>query len=105
MRRKSQSLLLVEDDACDALLFERALSWIKAEVPIHVARNGVEAMEYLEARAQFQDRTRFSLPSMIITDLNMPKMDGLTFLSRLREHRELWIVPIIVLSSGAHPLD
>src|ERR1051325_7787946 len=105
MKRESQTLLLVEDDACDALLVEQALSWIQAEPPVHIARNGAEALEYLESRAGFCVGTRFELPSMIITDLNMPCMDGLTLLEKIGEHRDWRIVPIIVLSSAADPLD
>src|SRR3954465_3418755 len=105
MKKELQTLLFVEDDANDALLIRQALHSIDATMRIQIAHDGVNALEYLDGKGKFADRTRFEFPFLVITDINMPRMDGLTLLEAIRKRPDRGTVPVVILSSGADPLD
>jgi CheY-like chemotaxis protein len=98
----SRTILVLEDDENDALLLQRALRQANLANPIHVVRNGEEAIALLSAgEAQGQQ----SRPGLIITDLKMPLVDGLEFLKWLRHHEPLRTVPLLVLTSSTAESD
>lgn len=96
----SRPILLVEDNEDDVLLTQRAFR--RAGVPneIIVARDGVEAMEALT-----NGRFGQSLPSLVLLDLKLPKVDGMEILRRLREGDRTRIMRIIVLTSSREEKD
>ncbi len=99
------TILLVEDDENDILLIKKALKRNYVDNPIHVARNGQEAMDYLMGKGEFADREKHPFPDVVITDLKMPMVTGFELLSWIHEHPEYRVIPTIVLSSSKHDLD
>lgn len=86
------SILLVEDSSMEVMKVRRAMDSLNLAPEITEARNGKEALEAL------QDPN--NLPSLILLDLNMPKMNGIEFLTTLKENKSSINVPIIILTSS-----
>jgi CheY-like chemotaxis protein len=98
-------LLLAEDDPDDVLLFQQALSRVSKNVMIHNCPDGAEAMEYLKGTGIYADRAKFPMPRAIVTDLKMPRCDGLELLEWIKNHPEMQIIPTIVFTSSIHDSD
>jgi len=90
-------VLLVEDNPADADLTADALSQTKVNVEVSVAKDGVEALELLQADSSWSQHGR---PSLILLDLNLPRKDGRQVLAILKAHDLLRRIPIVILSSS-----
>ncbi|HEY0547947.1 MAG TPA: response regulator [Verrucomicrobiae bacterium] len=99
------TILIVEDDSGDAFFLEKAFERILANCAVHRVCDGEEATAYLQGTGKFTDRRAFPLPSVILLDLRMPKMDGFEFLAWLRNDPNLKIIPAVVYSSSDNPAD
>ena len=99
------AILVLEDDENDALLLQRALRKIRFNSPVHVVPDGEEGLAYLTGSGKYQDRASFPLPGFIITDLKMPKKDGMEVLQWLSEHPQFKVVPTVVLTSSRVATD
>jgi CheY-like chemotaxis protein len=97
-------ILLVEDDPKDIELTIAALSEHNLANEIAVARDGVEAMDYLYRRGSFAQRPADN-PAVIMLDLKMPRMDGLQVLQQLKGDEHLRLIPVVVLTSSRESLD
>lgn len=95
-------ILLVEDDEVDIMNVERALIKNRITNPLFVARNGVEALEML--RRTGPDRLN-PFPKLILMDINMPRMNGIELLQRLREDQALSPLTVIVLTTSNEERD
>ena len=95
-------ILLVEDDRVDIMTVQRALKKIDISNPLYVARTGVEALGML--RGDGFPRIE-PTPSLILLDLNLPKMGGIEFLKELRADLLLSSLQVIVLTSSNEPSD
>ena len=95
-------ILLVEDDRVDIMTVQRALKNIDVRNPLHVARSGVEALGMLRGDAFPKIEPT---PSLILLDLNLPKMGGIEFLKELRADPVLGSLRVIVLTSSNEPSD
>lgn len=95
-------ILLVEDDRVDIMTVQRALKKIDVRNPLYVARTGVEALGML--RGDGYPRIE-PTPSLILLDLNLPKMGGIEFLKELRADPALGTLQVIVLTSSNEPGD
>jgi CheY-like chemotaxis protein len=95
---RSVEILLVEDDAVDVMNVRRAFAKNKLTNPIHVAQNGVEALEILR---------KGTLPArrLVLLDLNMPKMNGIEFLRALRADPDLHATSVVVLTTSNEERD
>jgi CheY-like chemotaxis protein len=80
------NLLLVEDDEVDVQGLKRAFAKSRIGNPITVARDGIEALEFLRGE---NGRSKLSKPHLILLDLNMPRMNGLEFLEAIRADEDL----------------
>ena len=98
---RSAVILLVEDDANDVIFLQRAFKKADVTVPIRVARDGQEAIDYLSHAGSFQDREQFPVPCLIILDLTLPKKNGLEVLHWLRQQPELQEIPVVMVTSLA----
>jgi CheY-like chemotaxis protein len=87
------SILLVEDDEVDVMNIKRAFSKNDIKNDLHVAGNGVEALEMLR-------KVIVPLPRIIILDINMPKMNGLEFLKQLRADEKLKNITVFVMTTS-----
>jgi CheY-like chemotaxis protein len=99
------TILIVEDDSGDAFFLEKAFERILANCAVNRVCDGEEAKAYLQGTDKYSDRRAFPLPSVILLDLRMPKMDGFEFLAWLRNDPNLRIIPAVVYSSSDNPAD
>jgi CheY-like chemotaxis protein len=100
MIEESAEILLVEDDRVDVMTVQRALSRYQIVNPLQVARTATDAL--LMLRGDGVEKIR---PSLILLDLNLPKMSGIEFLRELRSDPELRDLSVIVLTSSNEPND
>lgn len=98
-------ILLVEDNADDALLTMRALRRGGLENHVVHARDGVEALDYLFGTGAHQGRDASDLPIVMLLDLKLPKLDGLDVLRRVREHDATRLLPVVILTSSQEEQD
>jgi CheY-like chemotaxis protein len=96
---KSDPILLAEDDEDFVELIRRAFQRASVSNRLVVARNGKEAIEYLEREASFPDRAAHPLPGLMMLDLHMPLLDGFDVLAWLRARPGLQEVPAVLLAS------
>jgi two-component system, response regulator len=104
-RRKSQTVLLVEDNPKDELLTMRALKKSGLANKVQVVRDGAEALDYLFATGEFSERNILDLPNVVLLDLKLPKIDGLEVLRRIREDERTRRVPVVILTSSDETKD
>lgn len=102
MSDKSVNILLVEDDYLDIMNFERELKKINITYPIHVARNGREALSMLKGEGVEKITPA---PSVILLDINMPKMNGIEFLTELRREPEFSHIPVFIMTTSNEETD
>jgi len=95
------SLLIVEDDADDVRLTLMGFRHHRFEPPVVVAKDGKDALEILLADRE----AGRALPLTILTDIKMPRMDGLELLRRIKAEPRLKEVPVVVLTSSDHEDD
>ncbi len=98
-------LLLLEDSEEDIFLFQRAVAKAGRTVMLQCVRNTGEAQQYLRGEGRFADRSRFPLPSVIFSDLQLPGMGGMQFLEWLRQEPSLRAMPCVIYSGSANPAD
>ncbi len=102
---KFAPILLAEDDDNDVFFVRRALQQAGLANPLIVARDGKEAVDYLEGAGPYNDRARHPLPGLLLLDLKMPLLNGFDVLTWLQTRPELGYLPVVVLSSSDHDLD
>lgn len=93
------NILLVEDDAVDVMNVRRAFEKNKIMNPLHVAQNGIEALQMLRNGQVSGDRR------IVLLDLNMPRMNGIEFLRHVRSDPHLNLIPVVVLTTSADEKD
>ena len=98
-------ILLVEDNPDDEALTIRALNRNNISNEVFVARDGVEAMDYLFARGVHADRDVYELPRLVLLDLKLPKADGLEVLKQIRDDERTKRLPVVVLTSSKEDQD
>jgi two-component system response regulator len=97
-------ILLVEDNPDDEKLTLRALSKNNL-TKVDVVRDGVEALDYLFATGAYAGRNVSALPTVVLLDLKLPKLDGLGVLCRLRADERTKRLPVVVLTSSKEERD
>jgi len=105
VKTSANTILLVEDDPSDVLLMQRAFRKANLTNPLQVARDGQEAIEYLNHEVSFADLTRYPPPTLMILDLKMPRKDGFETLEWLRQQPRLKRIVAVVLSSSSERAD
>jgi two-component system response regulator len=102
---RSHIILLVEDNPDDVELTLRAFKKSKIANEIVVAGNGQEALDYLFATGAHAGRDPTVMPEVILLDLNLPIIDGLSVLRRIRSDSRTKRLPIVVLTSSKEEKD
>jgi CheY-like chemotaxis protein len=98
-------ILLVEDNPDDELLAIRALKKNNIMNEVVVARDGVEALDYLFGTGAYAGRDMSIMPQVILLDLKLPKIDGLEVLRRLRDDERTKLLPVVILTSSKEDRD
>lgn len=100
-----KSILLVEDNPDDAALTVHALETNKIGNTLVIARDGVEALDYLFCTGPHAGRNPQDLPTMVLLDLKLPKIDGLEVLRRIRSGAHTRLLPVVILTSSNEEED
>ena len=101
----SKIILLVEDNPDDVMLTQRALKKSKILNELLVAKDGIEAVEYLFSTGKYAGRDAKALPQVVLLDLKMPRMDGLEVLQRIRADERTKLLPVVVLTTSSEDRD
>lgn len=105
MGNEEKVILLVEDNADDEALTKRAFKKNNVMNQLVVARDGVEALDYLFGMGAHAGRDLSIMPTVILLDLKLPKIDGLEVLRRLRADARTKFLPVVVLTSSKEEQD
>jgi two-component system response regulator len=100
-----RTILLVEDNPDDEALPLRALRKNNIRNEVVVAHDGVEALDYLFGTGTFAGRNVELLPQVVLLDLKLPKLDGLSVLRKLRADQRTRMLPIVILTSSNEEQD
>jgi two-component system response regulator len=95
-------VLLIEDDAGDALITREAFE--RSQIPnhLHVVTDGEKAMSFLRRAGDYAQAPR---PSLILLDINLPRLNGLEVLTELKSDRDLLTIPVVVMTTSAAQED
>jgi two-component system, response regulator len=104
MNEESKTILLVEDNDDDVALTLRAFKRSHLMNPVVVARDGVEALDFLYSRGAYQNRGT-APPTLVILDLKLPKLDGLGVLKAMRADSRTALLPTVILTSSKEEQD
>jgi len=91
-------ILLVEDNNHDIEIAQRAFSQGTTSCELIVVRDGEEALDYLQHRGKYHPVSLSPRPELILLDLNLPKIDGLTVLKKIKADEALRSIPVIILT-------
>ena len=102
---ENRPILLVEDNPDDEMLTKRAFRKNRINNPVVVARDGVEALDYLFKRGEFATDQNWTMPSLILLDLNLPKVKGLDGLKHLQSEENTRNLAVVVLTTSTEDVD
>jgi two-component system response regulator len=97
-------ILQVEDDPNDVFLLQHAMKRVGITNPVQIARDGQEAIDYLQGAGKFADRDKFPLPCLVLLDLKLPYVMGLDVLRWIRSQPSL-ALPVLILTASAEDTD
>jgi two-component system response regulator len=98
-------ILLVEDNANDIKLTLHAFRTANLANTVHIARDGVEALDFLFCTGPHADRRIQDMPKIILLDLKLPRLDGHEVLNRIKEDPRTRGIPVVVLTSSSEERD
>ena len=98
-----RSVLLVEDDIFDTMMAEKSFAKFSIPHQLHTAFNGEEALDLLLGRNGMEALR--PLPEVILLDLNMPRMNGIEFLTELRTNPEFADIPVFITTTSGMDED
>ena len=99
---KTAEILLIEDNAGDVLLTKEAFRHTHFKYNLRVARDGDEALKILNRQGKYNSSP---MPDLILLDLNLPKIDGIEVLEKIKTNSELKDIPVIILSGSQAETD
>ena len=102
---REREILLVEDNDNDIILTKRALTKANIKNELVIARDGVEAIDYLYGKFQENSGDERLEPILIMLDLKLHKVDGLEVLKRIRDDKRTYICPVVILTSSKEDID
>jgi len=99
------AILLVEDNADDEALTLRALKHNQIKNEVIVARDGLQAVQYLFGEGDYAGRDLEHMPQVILLDLKLPKLDGFEVLKRIRSDERTRYLPVVILTTSNEEMD
>lgn len=105
MPSKTLRILLVEDNPHDIEIARRAFSKSNTELTLMVVSYGQDALDYLNHRGKFHPPDISPRPSLILLDLNLPRMNGLEVLKKIKNTPHLQSIPVIILTASERNED
>lgn len=105
MQQNNKVILLVEDNPNDEELTKLAFEKNNITNKIVVARNGVEALDYVFGTGLYEGRNVYDHPQIIILDIKLPKIDGLQVLQKIRDDERTACIPVVILTSSKEEED
>ncbi len=102
LSQEKMKVLVVEDNEDDIAIIRRAMRKSEMKCDLSFARDGAEAIDFLWHKGEYEDAPR---PDLILLDLNLPKIDGLDVLAKIKEDDKLRRIPVIVLTISQHEQD
>ena len=101
----NKQILLVEDNPDDVALTMRALKKNNIANEVIVAKDGVEALDYLFGTGAYENRDVGKTPAVVLLDLKLPMIDGLEVLERIRKDERTKLTPVVILTSSKEEQD
>ena len=98
-------ILHVEDTEMDRLIVKRALEKIKLRNRLFVCEDGEQALDFLYNRGDYTSQKEYPKPDVILLDLNMPKVDGITVLKQIKSDDKLKNIPVVVFTTSDRDED
>ena len=98
-------ILLAEDREDDIVIIRHAFAKAKFLNPLHIVRDGQEAIDYLQGEGKYANRDEYPLPSLFLLDLKLPRKDGLDVLKWVRSQPTLSALRVVVLSASEQVRD
>ncbi|MBI4788449.1 MAG: response regulator [Chloroflexi bacterium] len=98
-------ILLVEDNASTVELMRYALKKNNIANPVHVARDGAEALDFIFGTGAFAGRDIRKSPAVVLLDLKLPKISGLEVLRRVRADQRTRLTPVVIVSASREEQD
>jgi len=102
---EAKCILQIEDDENDVFLLQHVFQEAEITNPVHVARDGQMAIDYLAGVGEFADRQKHPMPCLVLLDLNMPKLNGLEVLAWIRQQPNLRHLVVVLFSASSMPKD
>lgn len=101
----NKKILLVEDNPDDVALTMRALNKNNIANEVIVAKDGVEALDYLFGTGAYDSRDASKTPAVVLLDLKLPRIDGLEVLEHIRKDERTKLTPVVILTSSKEEQD
>jgi two-component system, response regulator len=98
-------ILVVDDNSTDLLFFGRAARNTHLNIRLQTLSAGQQAIDYLSAKGEYGDRSKYPWPDLIILDLKMPEINGFDFLAWRKASALFSSIPVIILSGSSEPSD
>lgn len=102
---ENKTILLIEDNIDDIDLTLRALKKNNIRNEVIVVHDGVEALEFLFGKGQYANRNVEDLPTVVLLDVKLPKVDGMEVLRQIRANELTKYIPVVILTSSKEEQD
>ena len=103
--KEPQCILLAEDNEDDVTLFRTALERAGIDNPLRVVGDGEQAIDYLRGHGSYSDRNHFPFPSLLISDLEMPRCNGFKLLEWMQKNTQASQPPAVIFTTSTQETD
>ncbi len=104
-RNPSANILVVEDNPGDQELMKRAFEEAEIRNEVWVVSDGQEALEFLECEGRYRESASIPRPDLILLDINLPRLNGLEVLERIRASEAHRTIPVVILTTSDQDTD